>query len=103
MDQLYGARKKIIATSNLVPKDIYAFEPRIMSRLTEVCALVNRMERLPNSNRNAEAKADSNEKRGVGNRKLVPHRAQACARKKYRVILNTQHGRTERPKDGPLF
>ena len=40
VDQLYGARKKIIATSNLVPKDIYAFEPRIMSRLTEVCALV---------------------------------------------------------------
>jgi DNA replication protein DnaC len=40
VDQLYGARKKIIVTSNLVPKDIYAFEPRIMSRLTEVCALV---------------------------------------------------------------
>ena len=40
VDQLHSARKKIIVTSNLVPKDIYAFEPRIMSRLTEVCALV---------------------------------------------------------------
>jgi DNA replication protein DnaC len=40
VDQLYGARKKIIVTSNLVPKDIYAFEPRIMSRLTDMCALV---------------------------------------------------------------
>jgi DNA replication protein DnaC len=40
VDQLYGARKKIIVTSNLVPKDVYTFEPRIMSRLTEVCALV---------------------------------------------------------------
>jgi DNA replication protein DnaC len=40
VDQLYSARKKIIVTSNLVPKDIYSFEPRIMSRLTEVCALV---------------------------------------------------------------
>jgi DNA replication protein DnaC len=38
--QIYDARKKVIVTSNLVPKDIYAFEPRIMSRLTEVCALV---------------------------------------------------------------
>jgi DNA replication protein DnaC len=40
IDRLYGTRKKIIVTSNLVPKDVYTFEPRIMSRLTEVCALV---------------------------------------------------------------
>jgi DNA replication protein DnaC len=40
VDQLYGARKRLIVTSNQLPKDIHAFEPRIMSRLTEVCTLV---------------------------------------------------------------
>lgn len=40
IDQLYGARKRLIVTSNQLPKDIHAFEPRIMSRLTEVCTLV---------------------------------------------------------------
>jgi DNA replication protein DnaC len=40
IDQAYGARKKIIVTTNMIPKDVYNFEPRIMSRLTEACALV---------------------------------------------------------------
>jgi DNA replication protein DnaC len=40
IDQLYGARKRLIVTSNQLPKDIHAFESRIMSRLTEVCTLV---------------------------------------------------------------
>lgn len=40
IDQLYCARKKIIVTSNQTSAEIHAFEPRIMSRLTEVCTLV---------------------------------------------------------------
>lgn len=40
VDQLYGARKKFIVTSNQTPAEIHAFEPRIMSRLTEICTLV---------------------------------------------------------------
>jgi DNA replication protein DnaC len=40
VDQLYSARKKVIVTSNMIPKDVHAFEPRIMSRLIEMCALV---------------------------------------------------------------
>ncbi len=40
VDQLYAARKRIIVTSNQVPQDVHAFEPRIMSRLSEVCGLV---------------------------------------------------------------
>jgi DNA replication protein DnaC len=40
IDQLYSARKRLIVTSNQIPKDLHAFEPRIMSRLTEVCTLV---------------------------------------------------------------
>jgi DNA replication protein DnaC len=40
VDQLYSARKKVIVTSNMIPKDVLAFEPRIMSRLIEMCALV---------------------------------------------------------------
>lgn len=39
-DTLYGQKKRIIVTTNLVPADILKFEPRIMSRLTEVCGLV---------------------------------------------------------------
>lgn len=40
VDQFYAARKRLIITSNQSPAEIHAFEPRIMSRLTEICTLV---------------------------------------------------------------
>jgi DNA replication protein DnaC len=40
VDQLYSENKRIIVTSNFSPTEILKWEPRIMSRLTEMCALV---------------------------------------------------------------
>lgn len=39
-DQLYSRGRRVIVTSNQTPKEIHAFEPRIMSRLSEMCGLV---------------------------------------------------------------
>jgi DNA replication protein DnaC len=40
VDQLYGAKKRIIVTSNFTAKDLYSFEPRLASRLGEMSAFV---------------------------------------------------------------
>ncbi len=40
VDALYCAKKRIIVTSNLTAKDLYAFEPRLASRLGEMSAFV---------------------------------------------------------------
>jgi DNA replication protein DnaC len=40
VDQLYCAKKRIIVTSNFSAKDLYAFEPRLASRLGEMSAFI---------------------------------------------------------------
>src|ERR1700675_2170447 len=40
IDQFYGERKRVLITSNLTPAELNAFEPRIMSRLTEMGTLI---------------------------------------------------------------
>jgi DNA replication protein DnaC len=40
IDQIYSRRKIVIVTSNESPKQIHAFEPRIASRLSEMCGFV---------------------------------------------------------------
>jgi DNA replication protein DnaC len=40
IDQLYGAKIRLIATSNLAPKDLHAFEPRIASRLAQMGPMI---------------------------------------------------------------
>jgi len=40
VDQIYSRRKIAIVTSNESPKQIHAFEPRIASRLSEMCGFV---------------------------------------------------------------
>lgn len=40
VDRAYDARQRLIVTSNLTPTEINKFEPRVMSRLTEMGALI---------------------------------------------------------------
>jgi DNA replication protein DnaC len=40
VNEIYAKRKRLIVTSNLGLKDIQKFEPRIASRLAEVCSLI---------------------------------------------------------------
>jgi DNA replication protein DnaC len=40
IDKAYGDRKRVIVTSNLTPDELNKFEPRIVSRLTEMGSLI---------------------------------------------------------------
>ncbi|MGH9712643.1 MAG: AFG1/ZapE family ATPase [Candidatus Acidiferrales bacterium] len=40
VDELYTKKRRLIATSNLRPVNLEKFEPRVMSRIAEMCVLI---------------------------------------------------------------